>query len=101
MSANVEDSVGERILKNVMIRGQDGIMRERLLHAYIHTYIQGILRNTRNIQYFFSMNTCNRGLSQLSGGQWRRVCMYVCMCVRISTRYYEPNMQYMCVLYIG
>ena len=39
MSASVEDFVGERILKNVMIRGQDGIMRERLLHTYIHTYI--------------------------------------------------------------
>ena len=39
MSASVEDSVGERILKNVMIRGQDGIMRERLLHTFIHTYI--------------------------------------------------------------
>ena len=38
MSASVEDSVGERILKNVMIRGQDGIMRER--HTYIHIYMR-------------------------------------------------------------
>ena len=38
MSASVEDSVGERILKNVMIRGQDGIMRER--HTYLHTYMR-------------------------------------------------------------